>query len=43
MKNSWRTNRQGLQWQLAAAGDGDGWPATATGGSPMPGIAGTGT
>jgi hypothetical protein len=32
-----------LEWQLAKAGDGDGWVATATNGSPLQTLAGTGT
>jgi len=35
-------DRQGLKWQLAAAGDGDGWTAGATRGSYLAEIAGTG-
>jgi hypothetical protein len=37
------TDRQGLERQLVEAGDFDGWPAGATGGSYLPDIAGKGT
>jgi hypothetical protein len=30
IRKSWRTNRQGLKWQLVEADDFDGWPAGAT-------------
>lgn len=38
-----RRFRQGLERQLVEAGDFDGWPAGATGGSFLPDIAGKGT
>jgi hypothetical protein len=40
MRKSWRTIRQGLKRQLVEAGDFDGWPAGATGGSYLADIAG---